>query len=133
MAGHILLGNFSLCSIANLFNKQHSIYLTVFSPQTNHDAIKVGQLQDLASCMEEGLDVADVHCSKAATTIKRIRKVMSVKGVMSLLINVCTFVLIVTSSHNPKPLLYQMLSGIMTLTINNNWEEWLVQCGGVHP
>ena len=74
-AGHMPLSNFSLCSIANLFNEPHSIDLTVFFPQTNQDAIEVGQLQDLAACMEDGLDVANVHCSKAATTIKRVGKV----------------------------------------------------------
>ena len=58
MACHMLLGKFSFCSIAKLFNEPHSINLTVFFPQTNHDAIKVGQLQDLTARMEDGLDVA---------------------------------------------------------------------------
>ena len=90
-AGPLLLGNFLLCSIANLFNKPHSIDQTVFFPQMQHDTIKVGQLQDLAACMEDGLDVANVHCSKATTAIKRVGTVTSVKDVTSLLINICTF------------------------------------------
>ena len=132
-AGHMLLGNFSLCSIATLSLEPNSIDITVFFPQTQHDAIAVGQLQDLAARMEEGLDVADAHRSKTVTAIKRVGKVASVKDVTSLLINMCTFVLVVTSSDDPKPLLYNMLSKIMSLTIDNDWEEWMHQCGGSIP
>ena len=102
----MLLGNFSLVSIANLSLKPNSIDFTVFFPQTQLDAIADGQLQDLAARMEEGLDVADAHRSKTVTAIKRVGKVTSVKDVTSLLINMCTFILVVTSSDNPKPLLY---------------------------
>jgi len=49
------------------------------------------------------------------------------------MINVCTFMMVVSSSDSPKPLLAQMFTKIMTMTINNDWDEWIVQCGGSVP
>ena len=49
------------------------------------------------------------------------------------MINVCTVMMDVSSSDSPKPLLAQVFTRIMTMTINNNWDEWMVQCGGSVP
>ena len=83
--------------------------------------------------MEEGFDVVEAHCSKVATAIKRVGKVTSIKDVTSLIINVCTVMMVVSSRNSPKPLLAQAFTKIMTMTINNDWDEWMVQCRGSVP
>jgi len=79
--------------------------------------------------MEEGFDVVEAHCSKVAAAIKRVGKVTSIKDVTLLIINVCTMMMVITSSDSPKPLFAQAFTTIMTMTINNDWDEWMVQCG----
>jgi hypothetical protein len=83
--------------------------------------------------MEEGLDVVESHRSKVATAIKRVGKVALVRDVTLLLINFNAVMLIVTLSDSPKPLFVQAFTRIMTLTINNDWEEWMALCGGSIP
>ena len=67
--------------------------------------------------MEEGFDVVEAQCSKVATAIKRVGKVTSIKDVTSLMINVCTVMMVVSSSDSSKPLLDQAFTKIMTMTI----------------
>jgi hypothetical protein len=131
-SGHILLGNFSTNSITSLFNEPNSIDISAFFPQ-NDNAIKVDQQSNLMSRMEEGMDVPDGQRSKVVSTIKRVGKVTSMKDLTSLLININTVIMIVTSSECPKPLLYQVFAKIITLTIDNNWDDWMIQCGGSIP
>jgi len=47
------------------------------------------------------------------------------------MINICTVMMVVTSDDSPKPLLHQIFLKIMTLTIDNNWEEYMITCGGL--
>jgi hypothetical protein len=129
----MLLGNFSIVGIASLSIEPNAIDISAFFPQNDRLAIEADKLRDLASRMEEGLDVVDAQRSKVATAIKRVGKVTSIKDVTSLMINVCTFMMVVSSSDSPKPLLAQMFTKIMTMTINNDWDEWMVQCGGSVP
>jgi len=132
-SGHILLGNFSTNGITSLFNEPNAIDISAFFPQNDNCAIKVDQQSDLMSRMEEGMDVPDGQRSKVVTAIKRVGKVTTMKDLTSFLINVNTVIMIVTSSESPKPLLYQIFTRIMTLTIDNDWDEWMVQCGGSIP
>ena len=132
-SGHILLGNFSTNSITSLYNEPNSIDISAFFPQNDNCAIKVNQQSDLTSRMEEGMDVPDGQRSKVVTTIKRVGKVTSMKDLTSLLININTVIMIVTSSESPKPLLYQVFARIMTLTIDIDWDDWMIQCGGSIP
>ena len=87
-------------------------------------------MRDLASRLEEGLDVVD---AKVATAIKRVGKVTSIKDVTLLMINICTFMMVVSLSNSLRPLLAQAFTKIMTMTINNDWDKWMVQCGGSVP
>jgi hypothetical protein len=132
-SGHILLGNLSIVGIASLSIEPNAIDISAFFPQNDRFAIEADKQRDLASRMEEGLDVVDAHRSKVATAIKRVGKVTSIKDVTSLMVNVCTFMMVVTSSDSPRPLLAQMFTKIMTMTIDNDWDEWMVQCGGSVP
>ncbi len=116
----MLLGNFSIVGIASLSIEPNAIDISAFFPQNDQLAIEADKLRDLASRMEEGLDVVDAQRSKVATAIKRVGKVTSIMDVTSLMINVCTFMMVVSSSDSPKPLLAQMFTKIMTMTINNN-------------
>ena len=120
--GHMLLGNFSTVGTASLSIEPNTIYISAFFPQNNRFAIEADKLRDLASCMEEGFDVVEAHRSKAAAAIKRVGKVTSIKDVTSLMINICTVMLVITSSDSPKPLLAQACTKIMTMTINNDWD-----------
>jgi hypothetical protein len=129
----MLLGNLSIVGIATLSIEPKSINISAFFPQKDRFAIKADKLRDLASCMEEGLDVVDAHSYKVTTAIKCVRKVTSIKDVTLLMINVCTVMMVVSSSDSPKPLLAQAFTKIMTMTINNDWDEWMVQCGGSVP
>ena len=73
--------------------------------------------------MEEGFDLVEAHRSKVATAIKRVGKFTPIKDVTLLMINVCTVMMVVSSSNSPKPLLAQAFTKIMTMTINNDWDE----------
>jgi hypothetical protein len=130
VAGHFILGNLSTVSITGTQAEPHSIDVTAFYPQRNQTMIDADLRQDLASRMEEGLDVAEAQRSKAGTSMNVIGRVTDVKDLTSLLINICTVMMVVTSSDSPKPLLHQILSKIMTLTINSEWEEHMTTCGG---
>jgi len=83
--------------------------------------------------MEEGFDIVEAHRSKIVTAIKQVGKVTSIKDVTLLMINVCTVMMVVSSIDSPRPLLAQAFTKIMTMTINNDWDEWMVQCGGSVP
>jgi hypothetical protein len=49
------------------------------------------------------------------------------------MINVCTVMMVLSSSNSGRPLFAQGFKKIMTMTINNDWDEWMVQCGGSVP
>ena len=55
------------------------------------------------------------------------------KDLTSLLINMNTVIMIVTSNKSLKPLLYQVFARIMTMTIDHDWDNWMIQCGGSIP
>ena len=132
--GHMLLGNFSIVGIASLsIVEPNAINISAFFPQKDRFAIEADKLRDLASRMEEVFNVVEAHRSKVATAIKRVGKVTSIKDVTLLMINVCTVMMVVSSSGSPKPLLAQAFTKIMTMTINNDWDEWMVQCRGSVP
>ena len=133
VAGHLLLGNLSTVSITGIQAEPNSIDITAFYPQRNQNMIDADLRHDLASRMEEGLDVAEAHRAKTGTSMKVIGKVADVKDVTSLLINVSTVIAVITSSDKPQPLLHTMLSKIMTWTIDSNWEEHMTACGGSIP
>ena len=133
VSGHFILGNLSTVSITGTQAEPNSIDVTAFYPQRNQTMIDADLRQDLASRMEEGLDVAETQRSKAGTSMKVIGRVTDVKDITSLLINICTVMMVVTSSDSPKPLLHQILSKIMALTINSEWEEHMTTCGGSIP
>jgi len=80
-SGHMLLGNFSIVGIASLSIEPNAIDISAFFPQNDRLAIEADKLRDLASRMEEGLDVVDAQRSKVATAIKRVGKVTSIKDV----------------------------------------------------
>ena len=132
-SGHLILGNLSIASITGVQLEPNSINITAFYPQRNQNAIDADLRQDLATRMEEGMDIDQTNRSKAGTSMKVIGQVTDVKDVTSLLINICTIMKVVTSSDSPQPIGHQIFSEIMKLTIDNNWEEYMTICGGSIP
>jgi hypothetical protein len=128
MASHFLLGNLSLNGVTSLFNEAHSINPTAFLPQRDQVAIALERACNLSSCIEDNLDVLELHPKKTATTISCHGTLVSVRDLTSLCISINTIILAVTSSSSPQPIIYQLLAKMIDLTVNSSYGEWAGQC-----
>ena len=52
---------------------------------------------------------------------------------MSLCINVCAVLSAITSDTAPDPILQTIMTTIYKLTLNRDWDEWIIACGGQMP
>ena len=52
---------------------------------------------------------------------------------MSLCINVCAVLSAITSETASDPILHTIMTTISQLTLNHDWDNWIVACGGQMP
>ena len=128
MAGHLIIGNLVLDSVTSLYNEAQSIDPTAFLPQRDQAKIASERATNLSIRIEDNFDVLESHRKKTATTITRIGSLTSVRDVTSLCININTVILAITSSDSPQPIIYQLLTKMIELTVSSDYGDWFDQC-----
>ena len=133
LASHMLLGNFATRGITSSNNEANSVDPSAFLPQRNLAMIEAVRSADSKHRAETGMDVIDSHKSKVSTAITRIGEMKSMRDITSLCINVMAVISAITSDTGPDPILKTIMSTIIQVTINRDWEEWMETCGAQMP
>ncbi len=133
LAQRILQGNFATQAITLLCNEANSVDPLAFLPQKNSVTIERECTKDMNSCTKLGMDVLDTHKTKVTTSITRIGSMSDMKYITSLCINMNAVLSAITLSTTPEPILKQLLTVIIELTINSDWEQWMELCAGGMP
>ena len=68
-----------------------------------------------------------------STGIARIGAITNMRDIMSLCINVCAVLSAITSDTAPEPILHTIMTTLYKITLNRDWDEWIVACGGQMP
>ena len=79
------------------------------------------------------MDMQDSHKTKISTGIARIGAITNMRDITSLCINLNAVFLAITSDTAPEPILKTIMKTIYNITLNRNWDEWLVACGRQMP
>ncbi len=58
---------------------------------------------------------------------------ISMRDITSLCINICTVISAFTSDTGPEPIIKTVMSAIVQVTINRDWDEWMDTCGAAMP
>ena len=95
--------------------------------------IDVVHHKDCTDRAETGMDVINSHKSKVNTAITCIGEMKSMRDITLLCINICAIILAITSYVGPDPILKTIMSAIIQLTINCNWDEWIETCRASIP
>jgi hypothetical protein len=104
IALHLLQGNLTTKGV-NLFNnKANSINLSLFLPQQNTSMIDREHSNDLTTCSENNMDIADAHKSKRNFAITCIGNMVDMTNFSSHCINCNTIISAIVGSAGPQPL-----------------------------
>jgi hypothetical protein len=133
MASHLLLGNLATNGVTNAHNEANAVDPSAFLPQQNLSLIMEQQTKDLNSRSELGMDVQDSHNTKMSTGIARIGAVTNMRDITSLCINICAVISAITSDTAPEPILHTIMTTIYKITLNRDWDKWIVACGSQMP
>ena len=133
MVSHLLLGNLATSGVTNAHNKANSVDPSAFLPQRNLTLVEEQQTKDRNSRSELGMDVQDSQKTKISTGIARIGAITNMKDLTSLCINVCAVLSAITSDTAPEPILRTIMTTIYKITLNRDWYEWILACGGQMP
>ena len=129
LSTHLMAGNFATERVTSMFNEAHAVDMLAFAPQRNTAAINNERVQENDSSMEATMDIPEAHRKKTSTTMSRSGSIASIRDVRSLCINILTLILAVTDGSSPTSILYQLLTKIVDLTNNHEFNEWMEYCG----
>ena len=79
------------------------------------------------------MDVINSHKSKVSMAIARIGEMKSMRDITSLCVNVCAVLSAITSDTGPDPILKTIMTTIIQLTNNRDWDNWMETCGASMP
>jgi hypothetical protein len=79
------------------------------------------------------MDVQDSHKTKIITRIARIGTITNMRDITSLCINVNAVLSAITSDTAPEPILQDIMTTIYRITLNRDWDEWIVAYGSQMP
>jgi hypothetical protein len=79
------------------------------------------------------MDVQDSHKTKISTGIARIGAITNMRDITSLCINVCAVLSAITSDTAPEQILQAIMTTIYIITLNRDWDKWLIACGSQMP
>jgi hypothetical protein len=133
MASHLLLGNLATSGVTNTHNEAIAVDPSAFLPQRNLTLVEEQWSKDLNSRNELGMDVQDLHETKISTGIARIGAITNMRDITSLCINICAVLSAITSDTGPELILRTIMTTISQLTLNRDWDNWFVACGGQMP
>jgi hypothetical protein len=133
MASHLLLGNLTTNGITYAHNEANAVDPSAFLPQRNLSLVIEQQRKDNNARSELGMDVQDSHKTKVSTGIARIGAITDMKDITSLCINICAVISAITSDTAPEPIILTILRAIYKITLERDWDEWIVACGTQMP
>jgi hypothetical protein len=119
--------------VTNAHNEANAVDPSAFLPQRNLTLVKEQQTKDQNSRSDLGMDVQDSHKTKISTGIACIGAITNMQDITSLCINVCAFLSAITSDTAPELILRMIMTTISQLTLNRNWDNWILSCGGQMP
>jgi hypothetical protein len=106
---HLLQGNLATEGVTLLNNKANSINLSLFLPQQNAPMINRERSNDLTTCSENSMDIANAHKSKTNFAITCIGTMVDMTNFSSLCINSNTIISAILDSTRTQPLYCQIL------------------------
>ncbi len=121
---HLLQGNLATDGVTSLNNKANLIDLSLFLPQRNPSMINRERSNDLTTCSENNMDIADAHKSKTNVAITHIGTIVNMTDFSSLCINCDTIISAIVNSSGPQPLYQQILLKFVNLTNNPDFDTW---------
>jgi hypothetical protein len=133
MASHLLLGNLTTNGITYAHNEANAVDPSAFLPQRNLALVIEQQRKDNNARSELGMDVQDSHKTKVSTGIARIGAITDMKDITSLCINICAVISAITSDTAPEPIILTILRAIYKITLERDWDEWIVACSTQMP
>ena len=133
LASHLLLGNLATNGVKNAHNEANAVDPSAFLSQRNLTLVKEQQTKDQKSCSKLGMDVQDSHKTKISTGIACIGAITNMQEITSLCIKVCADLSATTSDTAPDPILRTIMTTISQLTLNRDWDDWIVACGDQMP
>ncbi len=127
---HLLQGNLATEGVTLLNNEANSIDLSLFLPQQNTSMINRECSNDLTTCSENNMDIADAHKSKTNVAITRMGTMVDMTGFSSLCILSNTIISAIVDSTGPQPLYCQTLLKFVNLLNNPDFDTWYAATKG---
>jgi hypothetical protein len=129
----LLQGNLATEGVTSLNNEANSIDLSLFLPQQNTSMINREHSNDLTTCSENNMDIANAHKSKTNIAITCISTMVDMTNFSSLCINCNTIISAIIDSTRPQPLYCQILLKFVNLLNNPNFDTWYAATKGSMP
>jgi hypothetical protein len=130
---HLLQGNLATEGVNLLNNKANSIDLSLFPLQQNASMIDRERSNDLTTCSENNMDIANAHKSKTNVAITCIGTMVDMTNLSSLCINSDTIISAIVDSTGPQPLYCQILLKFINLLNNPDFDTWYAATKGSMP
>jgi hypothetical protein len=130
---HLLQGNLATEGVILLNNKANSINLSLFLPQQNTSMIDREHSNDLTTCSENNMDVANDYKSKTNIAITCIGTMVDMTNFSSLCIICNTIISAIADSAGPQPLYHQILLKFINLMNNPDFDAWHAATKGSMP
>ncbi len=121
---HLLQGNLATEGVTSLNNEANSINLSLFLPQQNTSMINRECSNNLTTCSENNMDIADAYKSKTNVAITRISTMVDMTHFSSLCIDSDTIISAIINSTGPQPLYHQILLNFVNLLNNPDFDTW---------
>jgi hypothetical protein len=130
---HLLQGNLATKGVTLLNNEANSINLSLFPPQQNTSVIDREPSNNLTTCSENNMDIANAHKLKTNVAITRIGTMVDMTNFSSLCINCDTIIFAIVYSTRPQPLYCQILLKFVNLLNNPDFDAWYAATKGSMP
>jgi hypothetical protein len=86
--------------------------------------IKQEHMRGMITNTEKSMDVLDAHKSKAKTSTAQVCTMVSIVDFSSLCINMNSFIMAITTTDSPWPILRQYLTKFIRIINNMEWAQW---------
>ncbi len=126
-------GNLATEGVILFNNEANFIDLSLFLPQQNTSMINRERSNNLTTCSENNMDIANAHKSKTSITITRIGTMVDMTDLSNLCINCDTIISAIVGSTGPQLLYRQILLKFVHLLNNPDFNAWYAATKGSMP